>query len=176
MSFIDTHGLSDAFLGYRIGRLFDVVWEQGDEYHRTSGLSFPARANSTIMIISERENVCAADITEELALPHQLIAQRIELLIELGLVVKKPDPDDGRRNILKLTKKGEQEVVLLRRCLADAIRAFNILFDEIGVDLNKVARLATDAFMNKPLSERISQACAEEVKTTSVRKTKLGNT
>ncbi|MEO1241838.1 MAG: MarR family transcriptional regulator [Pseudomonadota bacterium] len=175
MSFIDAHSLSDAFLGYRIGRLLDLISEQGDEYHHDAGLSFPARANSTIMVIDEHENVCVADITDELTLPHQLVAQRVELLVELGLVVKKPDPDDGRRKILKLTKKGKQEVVLLRRCLADAVHAFNILFDEIGVDLNKVSRLATDAFMNKPLSERISQACAEETKTASVRKAKLGN-
>lgn len=159
MAFVDTHPLSAAFLGYRLGRLYDLIARQGDEFMHSAGLSFPSRANSTIMLIDESENISVADITIELDQPHQLVAQRIELLMELGLVVKKPDPYDGRRKILILTKKGKQEVALLRQCLADAARAFSVLFDEIGVDLNELADCAKRELENTPLDERVNAVC-----------------
>lgn len=161
MSFLTTHSLSAAFLGYRSGRLLEILSDQGDIYLKNAGLSFPARANLTILLIDERENFSIADITNELKQPHQLVAQRVTLLIERGLVKKIADPQDGRRNILKLTKKGKKEVAILRDCLAGAISAFEKLFDDMGVDLNAVMEKAIAAFLEVPIEDRVNIACTE---------------
>ena len=164
MSFLVSHELSAAFLGYRAGRLLEILSDQGDQYLRNAGLSFPARANLTILLIDEREDISIADITSELQQPHQLVAQRVTLLIERGLIRKVSDPKDGRRNILKLTKKGKLEVACLRERLADAICAFEYLFAEIGTDLNTVLEKAIAAFLETSLEARIENMCTEEAR------------
>ncbi len=162
MSFLSSHALSAAFLGYRSGRLLEILSDQGDRYLKNAGLSFPARANLTILLIDEGENISIADITNELKQPHQLVAQRVSLLIDRGLVSKLSDPQDGRRNILKLTKKGRKEVAILRERLEDAICAFDDLFAEIGVDLNLALEKAVAAFSAVPLEDRVSHSCIKE--------------
>jgi len=162
MSFLASHGLSTAFLGYRSGHLLEILSDQGDSYLKSAGLSFPARANLTIMLIDERENISIADITNELKQPHQLVAQRVTLLIERGLVKKFADPEDGRRNILTLTKKGKHEVAILRECLEDAICAFEELYAEIGADLNAIIQKAIGALLDVPLESRVKNACSDE--------------
>ncbi len=169
MTFLATNPLSAAFLGYRAGALLEILSDQGDTYLRNAGLSFPARANSTIMLIDAHKNISIADITNELQQPHQLVAQRVALLIDKGLVLKVADPQDGRRNILKLTKKGKREVACLRACLDGAICAFEELFEELGVDLNDVIEKAVRAFQKVSLEERVKNACREQQKVNAKR-------
>ena len=157
-SFIESHAFSDAFFGYRIGRVYDLIVEQADEYLFEYGLSIPSRTISTLLIIDESENVSIADVTNALQHPHQLVAQRVELLEELGLVTRGADPYDGRRKILQLTVKGEKEAALLKRSLRDAISALDVLFCELGADINVLMRAMLKSLQERSLNERVQDA------------------
>ena len=122
---------------------------------RAEGLSFPSRANSTVLYISEHNGASTADIMRELHQPHQLVAQRIDLLMELGVVERLDDPNDKRRKILRLTRKGKKEAALLRNAMKDAIRAFERLFDEIDVEMDEAVRSMTKALADASIGERV---------------------
>jgi DNA-binding MarR family transcriptional regulator len=99
-----------------------------------------------------------ADIAKTLEQPHQLVTQRIELLIELGIVRRADDPDDRRRKIVVLTVKGSEQHRRLNACLVRAKAAFAALFREIECDLPAVVLRAMEALERSPLSARATAA------------------
>jgi len=154
--FIDKHSLRDAFLGNLLERLVELIVHQGNAMLAATGVSFPSRAVSTILLIAERTMISAADIAKELGQPHQLVTQRIELLLKLGIIQRKEDPNDRRRKVLLLSKKGHAEFKLLQQSLSEANNALAELQQDIGTDLTSAAHAAISALKQRPILDRIS--------------------
>ena len=152
---IDSHPRRGAFLANQLHRLVDLISKQGDDLLMDAGLSVPSRAVSSLMLIGEQGQISAADIAKEFMQPHQLVTQRIDTLIMLGLVARIDDPSDGRRKILELTRKGKKELRLLETCLQDAERAFLDLYKEIECDLSAVALRAIKALSSESIVDRM---------------------
>jgi len=153
-NFIESHPLAGAFLGHQMQRLVDLIVTQGDALLTEGGVSTPARASSTLLLLDERGPLSAADIARELDQPHQLATQRIDMLIAMGVLNRVADPKDGRRKILVLTKEGEAEIKNLRQYLERADEVFEGLYKDIGLNLSEAALAAIAALTASSLSER----------------------
>ncbi|MFC2950659.1 MarR family winged helix-turn-helix transcriptional regulator [Marinicaulis aureus] len=136
-------------------RLVDLIALQGDELLRDAQITIPSRAVACTLFIGDKGQVSLADIAEALDEPHQLSAQRVESLIQLGLLERRNDPNDGRRKVLSLTKKGKIQYRLLLVRLEEIERAFTDLYAEINHDLPAILESAIDALHRNPLLERI---------------------
>jgi DNA-binding MarR family transcriptional regulator len=158
MAYVDSHPRHGAFLADQLRRLADLIVQQGDDLLLDAGLSLPSRAVSSVLLIEERGQISAADIAKELKQPHQLVTQRIEMLIMLGLVDRIGDPSDGRRKILELTGRGKKELRLLETCLREAEQVFLDLYQEIECDLSAVTLGALKVLSSKPILDRITTA------------------
>lgn len=79
----------------------------------------------------------------------------MDLLIQLGIIERVDDPEDGRRKLLRLTPKGRDQFAILSGRLEKAGRAFEALFAEIGCDLPEVTRQVAEALQNKSLLNRM---------------------
>jgi DNA-binding MarR family transcriptional regulator len=158
MSYIDSHPRRGVFLANQLHRLVEMIVEQGDDLLIGAGLSLPSRAVSSVLLIGERGPISVADIAKELEQPHQLVTQRIEMLIELGLLNRIDDPTDGRRKILELTRKGKKELRSLETCLRDTERVFLGLYQEIECDLSAVTLRAMKVLSSKSIVDRITTA------------------
>lgn len=158
MSFVDTHPLRGAFVANQLERLVELIVAQGEELLRQAGVQFPSRAASTVLLIGDKGEIAVADIAKALAQPHQLVTQRIELLMDLGIVKRANDPADGRRKIVVLTAKGVEQYRRLKARLAQAQTAFAALFAEIGCDLPAFALRAVEALKQRPLAQRTAAA------------------
>jgi DNA-binding MarR family transcriptional regulator len=156
-TFIDTHEYSESFLGFKLSRLVELIISQGDQVFKAQGLSFPPRAASTVLLISDSESSTTADIARQLQQPHQVATQRVEMLIDLGLIKRTVDPKDARRKKLTLSKRGRDECVLLRKNLKQANSVFDNLYHEIDINLSAAAQRAFDALSQKSLPERFEQ-------------------
>ena len=154
-TYTDTHPLSAAFVANLLGRLVDMIVEQGEQLLLDAGLDLPSRSVSSVLMIGERGKISAADIAMALNQPHQLVTQRIELLLDMKIVKRISDPEDGRRKILMLTAKGTKQFKRLQKCLAMADRAFETLFEDIGCDLTLVTEQAMDALNSKSILDRV---------------------
>lgn len=152
--FPDTHPLKRAFVANLLVRVADQISDQGEILLQGAGLTLPARTVSTVLLISERQKMSAADIAEALGQPHQLATQRIDLLIKSGLIQRSADPDDGRRKVLSLTEKGAAEVERLQLALARADAVVAGLFDEIGADLCALLERTSAALSKATIAER----------------------
>ncbi len=153
--YLDTHPLKNAFVANRLDRLADLIGEQGELMLRDVGIEFPSRAISTVMLIGERGGISTADIAVALRQPHQLVTQRVTLLIEAGALDRIADPNDGRRKILMLTDKGAKQYDQLMIQLKKVDRVMAALFQEIGYDLSQVAALAIEALKRNSILERL---------------------
>lgn len=162
MTFIDQHPQQYAFVGNQIARLLDLIDAQSIDFLQDAGISLPSRAVSTVILINERGQISTADIAKELKQPHQLATQRVETLIDLGLIDRIADPDDRRRKILTLTEKGKEETAKLHKRLADGDRIFLRLFDEIECDLSAATLRAIDALQQSPIAARAKALKTEE--------------
>ena len=151
----DSRLFGNAFVASQLERVADLIVTQGEAILEDAGVEFPSRAVSAVLLIGERGQISAADIADALDQPHQLVTQRIELLIEAGVVDRVPDPEDGRRKILQLTDKGSLQFERLKLRLDEADKAFAALFKEIDCDLPAICRRTFDALSQSPLLKRI---------------------
>lgn len=155
VGYLGDHRLQGAFIASRLQGLADLISDQGEALLDDAGLALPSRAVSTVLLIGERGEVSTAEIAKTLQQPHQLVAQRVELLIASGTVKRLADPDDGRRKILQLTPSGADQFVLLQDCLARTARAFGELFEEVGCDLPAITQRVADVLEEKPVRDRV---------------------
>lgn len=160
MSFFQTHPFREAFLAIALEALAARIMEQGEIMLQRSGVEFPARACSTVLLLGEQGEMSAADVAKALQHPHQLVTQRVELLIDLGIVARIDDRRDARRKVLRLTRRGQRQFELLNQKLAEAQAAFRGLFREIGCDLFIQAEQAAEALNQRPLLARMQLADA----------------
>lgn len=154
-NYVNTHSYQKAFVANQLNQLADLISDQGEVILKEAGLEFPARAVSTVLLIGEQGEVSAADIASTLQQPHQLVTQRIDLLVTLGIVERATDPQDGRRKVLKLTPKGQDQFGRLGMFLDKASRVFSALFHEIDCDVPSITRKTRKALEQSPLSERM---------------------
>jgi len=156
--FTDKHLSRSAFVANLLNRLADQISSQGEDMLRAAGLDFPSRAVSAVLLIGEQGAISAADIALELAQPHQLATQRIDLLEQRGLIERMVDPQDRRRKCLALTAKGAAQYRVLTSVLESADQAFDQLFAELDCDLREVARRSMHALDERPLARRVDDS------------------
>jgi len=157
-TYTDTHQLRGAFVANLLGRLVDMIVEQGEQMLLDADIEFPSRSVSTVLMIGERGKISAADIAVALNQPHQLVTQRIELLLDIKIVKRVSDPKDGRRKILVLTAKGTKQFKLLQNRLALADRAFETLFQDIECNLISATERAMEALTANTILQRVKAA------------------
>lgn len=139
MTYLDTHPLRGAFVSNKLVQLTDLIAQQGDDLLRDANLEIPSRAVSIMLLIGEHGEISAADISNLLQQPHQLVSQRLDVLTKLALIKRKSDPCDGRRKILLLTAKGEDQFRQLTARMVQVADVFAALFEEIECDLAAMA-------------------------------------
>ena len=154
---MDTHPLSGAFLSNKLLRLVETIADQGEGVLARAEIAIPPRAISTVLMIGEVENVTAADIAGALDQPHQLATQRIALLIQMGLITKRPHASDSRRKVLELTEQGRAQYARMIDMLGKIRAAMDELYAELGVDMASGAVKADTALRERPLVERIGE-------------------
>ena len=155
MQFLDSHPLRGAFVASSLERLAAVIVEQGDDLLRDAGLDFPSRAASTVLLLGEQTRMSAADLAKALGQPHQLVTQRVDLLIDLGIVSRTRDRGDARRRNLVLTSKGKRQFVGLKARLTLAQATFTALSAEIGCDIASAVLSAIAALERSSLLDRV---------------------
>ena len=155
--------LRSAYLGKHAADVSQLCAEQIEGEYQRRGLVIPVYASSTLHYLGEKGPVTAADISNGLETAHQVTTQRVKKLEDLRLIRRARDGDDARRVLLHLTEEGRDQFEKLKACMAAAARAYEDLFEEIGVDLADTLCRAAHALRSRPLEERLEVSSAEPV-------------
>jgi DNA-binding MarR family transcriptional regulator len=65
---------------------------------------------SVLAHLSGRQNLTASELATAEGVRHQSMTATVASLTALGLVERRPDPDDGRRLLIALTTEGHRRV------------------------------------------------------------------
>jgi len=151
MQFLKT----EAAFGLNLSQFSDRIYAQMSDALAAEGILVPAKSTGIIQVLFSEGPCSQADIASQLRTSHQLIAQRVTALLKQSILELKPDPNDGRRKLLLLTKKGRDEGQKLQSFLPKLIRAYHDLNAEIGLDFHDLITRANRALDGRSLSDRL---------------------
>ena len=151
--FVQSLGL--PFLAHRLKRASELMLEGSAEALRAEGFAAPARAGSTLLLLRENGPTGVTEIAYRLRLSHPLIIKLTAALAGAGLVENRADPLDNRRRLIALTDKGLAEAGRFDAFLRRLDRAFEEMFEEMGVDLFDAVERFERAAERRPIAERI---------------------
>lgn len=151
-----------ASLGYlvfgsRLRRLSEYFLMEVNKVYEQAGIAFDASWFPVFYILSRQQNIPLIDIAEQLEVSHSAISQLVTNLKKKGFVKTAPCPDDGRRQLVMLSKKGEE----LLQQVQPVWEAITMAMEELTEE-NKQTKQLLDAIrqvesavQETPLSERI---------------------
>ena len=157
MNYTTSHRHHTAFLGSHLEALATLIVSQAETALEEADIPVRSRTVSAILVIAKRKSTTIAEIADTLRQPHQLVTQRIELLLRHGIIERHPDPQDGRRKLLSLTRKGRSIHQKLEAFLEEIAKAFVDLFGEIACDLEEKVEQAREQLSRKSLIDRMAR-------------------
>lgn len=152
--FYDQLKSNNSFLAKTVFDLHRLIQAQSDELYLEKDMGFPVAVSSTLLFMSQEPNVSTMQVATALDITHQLVSQRIKMLLKLGLIEGSTDENDKRKTLYSLTSKGQQKIQVLNLYCLDAANAFSDLSDEVGVDLQKVLNATISALHKTPFAKR----------------------
>src|SRR4051812_49279825 len=155
MSFYSSLGY--LVFGSRLRRLSEYFLMEVNKVYEQSGIAFDASWFPVFYILSKQQNIPLTDIAEQLEVSHSAVSQLVTGLKKKGLIETAPCPDDGRRQLVMLTDKGEtllQEVQPVWDAISLAMTALTETQRQSKLLLEAITQVEK-AVQQEPLSTRI---------------------
>lgn len=146
--------LNRLFVGRLSEKLSDLIEQQSAAVFDRAGLTVPVRSCSLLIAIGAQGPTSVSGLAQALDRSHQVIQQKIPKLIKLGLVTRRPHPEDNRAMLIEITSEGRDQLALFESLAPHFERAYAELEDEAGFVFATIAR-AIDSLEQRPLTARI---------------------
>ena len=143
-------------LGKRADELSLLIERQIEPIFEQRDIIVPVRSCSLLLFLDHKGSASAADLARELGISHQLVLQKIPVLIKRKLIQRRDDPEDRRRRLFSLTSEGKRQVERLNEHSADIQRVYHELYAEAGVDLFEAMGNVIDALKSRDLLDRLN--------------------
>jgi MarR family transcriptional regulator, organic hydroperoxide resistance regulator len=130
-----------AALGARLRRLSERIDREVAQYYGEQGVAFEQRWYGTLNLLDRFGALSVGELSEALGISHVSVSQTRDSLYKAGLIDTAADPDDARRKILRLTRKGRNLVDRLRPIWAALSASAEALDREAGGVVKVLDRL-----------------------------------
>jgi len=94
--------------GSRLRRLSEYFLMEVNKVYEQEGIPFDASWFPVFYVLSKQQPMPLIDIADTLEVLHSAVSQLVTSLRKKGLVTTAPCPEDGRRQLVALTRKGEE--------------------------------------------------------------------
>jgi DNA-binding MarR family transcriptional regulator len=157
MSFYPSLGY--LVFGSRLRRLSEYFLMEVNKVYEQAGIPFDASWFPVFYLLSKQQPVPMIDISEQLEISHSAVSQMVTNLKKKGLLKTTPCKEDGRRQLVAFSKKGEELLQQIQPVWEAITEAMNELVMENKQSQQVLAAIAQieQAVQQKPLSERIKQ-------------------
>ena len=150
--------LGRPFLAHRLKRAAELLVAGSGKWLPETGVTAPPRSMSALLLLRREGPLSVTDIAERLRFTHPLIIALLAQLESRGFTTVARDPNDARRRMITLTPEGERETDRVDAAAEVIGRAYQALFDEIGLDLLDAVSRLESACAAQPFSERLRAA------------------
>lgn len=151
--------------GSRLRRLSEYFLMEVNKVYEQEGIPFDASWFPVFYVLSRKQPMPLIDIADTLEVSHSAISQLVTSLRKKGLVKTAPCPDDGRRQLVMLTRKGEellQQVQPVWEAIAEAMGEVASANKQSRQLLEAIGQVE-QAVQHTPLSTRISSRLSGRV-------------
>ena len=153
-----------AAFGTRLRRLSERLDRQVQSLYRAHDSTFQPRWFAIVSALAEHDVLSVGELAALLGITHAAISQLRGELIAAGLARARPDPADGRRQLLELSAGGKRTVTRLQPLWQAIAAATEQLCAEAAPGLlADLDRLET-ALESRPMAERVALSGAQASK------------
>lgn len=152
MSFYSSLGF--LVFGSRLRRLSEYFLMEVNKVYEQAGIPFEASWFPVFYVLGREQPMPLIDIAAQLEVSHSAISQLVTSLKKKGLVNTAPCPDDGRRQLVMLTKEGEELLQQVQPVWTAITKAMDDLADE---KILKAVSAIEQRVQEEPLSIRIQK-------------------
>lgn len=123
------------FLGSRLRVLSEQMMEDAQEICNLYGVSLKPKWVPVFYVLSHQEEASITDLAEEIGQSHPSIIKTVREMIQADLAFEGKDPQDKRKNIIKLSEKGRTLVETIQPQYEDVNQAVEDLLKESRHDI-----------------------------------------
>ncbi|MBS0027981.1 MarR family winged helix-turn-helix transcriptional regulator [Chitinophaga sp. 22321] len=157
MSFYPSLGY--LVFGSRLRRLSEYFLMEVNKVYEQAGIPFDASWFPVFYLLSKQQPVPMIDISDQLEISHSAVSQMVTNLKKKGLLKTTPCKEDGRRQLVAFSKKGEELLQQIQPVWDAITEAMNELVMENKQSQQVLAAIAQieQSVQQKSLAERIKQ-------------------
>jgi DNA-binding MarR family transcriptional regulator len=157
MSFYPSLGY--LVFGSRLRRLSEYFLMEVNKVYEQAGIPFDASWFPVFYLLSKQQPLPMIDIAEQLEISHSAVSQMVTNLKKKGLLKTTPCKEDGRRQLVAFSKKGEELLQQIQPVWTAITEAMNELVMENKQSQQILAAIAQieQSVQQTSLAERIKQ-------------------
>lgn len=155
MDFFDKIGI--MAIGSRLRMLTDMITEDASQIYQLYGMDFKAKWFPVFFLLSDGKPRTITGIAEEIGHSHPSVSTIIREMSAKGLVQESKDKADGRRNMVKLSRKGKEDITPMHITLADVKTAVEAISKESKHNLWKAIEEWEYLLAEKSLLQRVKE-------------------
>ncbi|HEY9260231.1 MarR family winged helix-turn-helix transcriptional regulator [Chitinophaga sp.] len=157
MSFYPSLGY--LVFGSRLRRLSEYFLMEVNKVYEQAGIPFDASWFPVFYLLSKQQPMPMIDISEQLEISHSAVSQMVTNLKKKGLLKTTPCKEDGRRQLVAFSKKGEELLQQIQPVWAAITEAMNELVMENKQSQQILAAIAQieQSVQQTSLADRIKQ-------------------
>jgi len=155
MNFFDNVG--PMAIGSRLRMLTEKITEDAANIYRLYDIDMQPKWFPVFYVLSAGEDKTITAIAREIGHSHPSVSKIIGEMSTKGLVSENKDEADGRRNMVRLSKKGKQIALKIQDQYADLTRAIEQISDQTTHNLWKAIAEWEFVLEQKNLLSRVNQ-------------------
>lgn len=162
--------LGPLALTLRLKRLADRLLEDGRRLYETIDLPLEPSWYALLLLLRDRGALAVTQAAAHLGLSHPSVVESSRRLEKAGLIVGSPDPTDGRRRMLRLSARAEEEMPEFEKFWgAFRLELTELLASARGDLLGSLTSLETQ-LAEQGLDRRVARRLAEPLPVSSKRR------
>jgi DNA-binding MarR family transcriptional regulator/GNAT superfamily N-acetyltransferase len=124
-------------LGSRLRMLNERIWEDAKQLYFIYEVDLKPKWFPVFYVLSEAQKKSITAIANAIGHSHPSVCKIVREMSKAGLVLEKPDKDDGRKNIISLTGKGKKVAEKIKDQYLDVDRAIEDALNQTSHNLWK---------------------------------------
>lgn len=100
--------IGNVALGSRLRRLSEILTEDAKQIYTLYGIKLKPKWFPVFYVLSHNEGKSITEIAKFIEHSHPSVSKIVREMLAEGIVLENTDKNDGRKNIIQLTKKGQQ--------------------------------------------------------------------
>ena len=144
-------------LGSRLRRLSEQITEDAGQVYQMYNVSLQPKWFPVFHALSQGQDKTITAIAEEIGHSHPSVSTIIREMVKQGIVTEKKDKQDGRKNVVCLSKKGKEVVNSIAPQYVDVTNAIEDALSQTRHDLWKAIEEWEFLLKQKSLLRRVQE-------------------